>query len=338
MKDTLVMVLAGGQGERLYPLTKERAKPAVPFGGIYKVIDFTLSNCINSDLRRIYLLTQYNSTSLDHHVRLGWNILNIELGEYIFTMPPQQRAASSWYRGTADAIFQNVYLLQRERPARVLILASDHVYKMDYSRMLRFHDEVGAEVTVGCVEVPIERAAGLGIAGIDGQQRILEFVEKPSIPQPLPDDPGRSLASMGIYVFDTEVLVRSVADDAKRDSTHDFGRDIIPALVAGNRAYAYNLRDANRNAASVYWRDIGHIDGYWRTWSLWAPGPSSSCMILAGPYAPTMNRNRPFVWCSVGRRKRRLRTPSWPAAASSRTHTSIDVCSPTASTSSPMSS
>ena len=263
VRDTLAMVLAGGQGERLYPLTKERAKPAVPFGGIYKVIDFTLSNCLNSDLRRVYLLTQYNSTSLDHHVRLGWNILNIELGEYIYTIPPQQRSASSWYRGTADAIYQNVYLLQRERPARVLVLAGDHIYKMDYSRMLRFHDEAGAEVTVGCVEVPIERASGLGIAEIDGEQRITRFVEKPSVPQSLPDKPRRALASMGIYVFNTDTLVRSVADDAKRETAHDFGRNIIPALVARDRAYAYSLRDANRNAASVYWRDIGHIDGYW---------------------------------------------------------------------------
>ena len=273
-RDTLVMVLAGGQGERLYPLTRERAKPAVPFGGIYKVIDFTLSNCLNSGLRRIYLLTQYNSTSLDHHVRLGWNILNIELGEYIFTMPPQQRSASSWYRGTADAIYQNVYLLQRERPACVIILAGDHVYKMDYSQMLRFHDEVGADVTVGCVEVPIERATGLGVAQVDEQQRILEFVEKPEAPSSLPHDPSRALASMGIYVFDTETLVRSVADDAKRDTAHDFGRNIIPALVARKRAHAFNLRDANRNAASVYWRDIGHIDSYWEAnMELVAPRP-----------------------------------------------------------------
>ena len=272
--DTLAMVLAGGQGERLYPLTKERAKPAVPFGGSYKVIDFTLSNCLNSGLRRIYLLTQYNSTSLDRHVRLGWDILNIELGEFIFTIPPQQRSASSWYRGTADAIYQNVYLLQRERPPRVIILAGDHVYKMDYSQMLRFHDDVGADVTVGCVEVPIDRAAGLGIAQVDDQQRILEFVEKPEVPPPLPHDPRRALASMGIYVFNTETLVRSVADDAKRDTAHDFGRNIIPALVARQRAYAFNLRDANRNVASVYWRDIGHIDSYWEAnMELVAPRP-----------------------------------------------------------------
>ena len=262
LKNTLTMVLAGGQGERLYPLTRDRAKPAVPFGGIYRIIDFTLSNCLNANLRRIYVLTQYKSSSLDLHLRLGWSILNNELGEYIYTIPPQQRMADRWYRGTADAIFQNVYTLEQERPDRVLILSGDHVYKMDYSGMLHFHCASGADLTVACVEVPLQHAAQLGVMEVDSSSRIVGFEEKPDSPRPMPGNPESALASMGVYVFNTGVLVRTVVDDAKRETAHDFGKNIIPGLVDGGRVFAYNLKNGNRNP-TVYWRDIGLLDTYW---------------------------------------------------------------------------
>jgi glucose-1-phosphate adenylyltransferase len=263
LKETLTLILAGGQGERLYPLTRDRAKPAVPFGGIYRFIDFTLSNCLNSNLRRIYLLTQYKSSSLDLHLRLGWSILSEELGEFIHTIPPQQRLADHWYRGTADAIFQNIYTLQQERPERVLILSGDHIYKMDYSRLLQAHVDTDASLTVACVEVPIEQASQLGVMSIDANSRIIGFEEKPEAPQPLPDDPTRALASMGVYVFNTNELVRTVVEDARRNTAHDFGKNIIPSLVRGGKVFAYNFKHGNCNPPSVYWRDIGLIDTYW---------------------------------------------------------------------------
>ena len=262
LRTTLTMVLAGGQGERLYPLTRDRAKPAVPFGGIYRIIDFTLSNCVNANLRRVYVLTQYKSSSLDRHLRLGWNIFNPELGEFLYTIPPQQRAAETWYRGTADAIYQNIYTLEQERPGRVLVLSGDHVYKMDYSRMLRFHEERDADLTVACVEISRDRAGQLGVMEVDGEARIVGFEEKPEHPKPTPDDPERSLVSMGVYVFRTETLVRAVAEDAKRNTSHDFGRNIIPELVAGGRVFAYRFQDENRKEEQ-YWRDIGAIDTYY---------------------------------------------------------------------------
>ena len=262
LRNTLTMVLAGGQGERLYPLTRDRAKPAVPFGGIYRIIDFTLSNCLNSNLRRIYVLTQYKSSSLDLHLRLGWSILNDELGEYIYTIPPQQRMADRWYRGTADAIFQNVYTLEQERPERVLILSGDHIYKMDYGRMLRFHAEAGADLTVACVEVPLSKASQLGVMEVDGDNRIVGFEEKPAHPKPVPGGADCALASMGVYVFNTETLVRMLSADAKRDTAHDFGKNIIPELVKGGKVFAHNFREGNCNP-TVYWRDIGLLDTYW---------------------------------------------------------------------------
>jgi glucose-1-phosphate adenylyltransferase len=262
LRTTLTLLLAGGQGERLYPLTRDRAKPAVPFGGIYRIIDFTLSNCVNSSLRRIYVLTQYKSSSLDRHLRLGWNIYNPELGEFLYTVPPQQRTSEAWYRGTADAIYQNIYTLEQERPRRVLILSGDHVYKMDYSRMIGFHEEKDARLTVACVEMPRNRASQFGVMEVDEDSRVVGFEEKPADPRPVPGNPSRSLVSMGIYVFPTETLVRSVAEDAKRATSHDFGRDIIPRLVQEGRVYAYRFRDENRRE-EAYWRDIGRIDTYW---------------------------------------------------------------------------
>ena len=262
LKTTLTMLLAGGQGERLYPLTRDRAKPAVPFGAIYRIIDFTLSNCVNSNLRRIYVLTQYKSSSLDRHLRLGWNIFNPELGEFLYTIPPQQQLSETWYRGTADAIYQNIYTLEQERPPRVLILSGDHVYKMDYSRLLHFHEEKEADLTVACVEMSREQARQLGVMEIDAEARIVGFEEKPQDPKPVPGAPDRSLVSMGVYVFRTETLVRSVVEDAKQNTAHDFGKNIIPDLVKRGRVFAFKFHDENRKEVQ-YWRDIGVIDTYW---------------------------------------------------------------------------
>ena len=262
LRTTLTMILAGGQGERLYPLTRDRAKPAVPFGGIYRIIDFTLSNCVNSNLRRINLLTQYRSISLDRHLLLGWDIFSPELGEFLYTIPPQHRTRESWYRGTADAIYQNIYTLEQERPRQVLVLSGDHVYKMDYTPMLTHHEEKDADLTLACVEMPCDQARDLGVVEIDEASRVVGFEEKPTSPRPLRDNPDRSLVSMGVYIFRTETLVRSVAEDSKRETAHDFGRNIIPHLVSGGRVFAFRFQDKNRGKVN-YWRDIGTIDTYW---------------------------------------------------------------------------
>jgi glucose-1-phosphate adenylyltransferase len=258
VKNTLAMVLAGGQGERLYPLTKDRAKPAVPFAGVYRIIDFTLSNCLNSGLRRVCVLTQYKSESLDRHVRCGWNVLNPSLGEWIETRPPQQRLSSDWYLGTADAILQNLHTLEQERPSHVLILSGDHVYKMDYGRLLQAHAETDADVTLACTEQPLAAARGkLGVVAVGEQMRVRRFAEKPDSPEPLPDKPAHCLCSMGVYAFKTEVLVRSVIEDARHDGEHDFGRDVFPAMAEkGYRVFAFPFCDH-------YWRDIGTLDAYW---------------------------------------------------------------------------
>ncbi len=260
---TLTFLLAGGQGERLFPLTRDRAKPAVPFGGTYRIVDFTLSNCINSGLRQIYVLTQYRSSSLDRHIQSGWSILSLELGEFVFTLPPQHRLADNWYRGTADAILQNTFLLEEHRPERVLIVSGDHVYKMDYARMIEAHCQANAGLTIACIDVPISEATSLGVIEADANSKIIGFEEKPSAPRPSPDNPNVALASMGVYVFDTDVLVRAISEDAKRDTAHDFGKNIIPDLVSTGRVYAHNFSDSNRSS-DVYWRDIGQLDAYWQ--------------------------------------------------------------------------
>jgi glucose-1-phosphate adenylyltransferase len=257
------MLLAGGQGERLYPLTRDRAKPAVPFGGLYRIIDFTLSNCVNSNLRKIYILTQYKSDSLNKHLRLGWNIYHEELDEFITTVPPQFRSSDYWYKGTADAIFQNIYTLQEERPERVLILAGDHIYRMDYGQMLQFHEDNQADLTVAAVEMDLETAQGFGVMSVDTASQIVEFVEKPERPTPHPERPDKALVSMGIYVFNTDQLVRAVIEDARKNSTHDFGRDIVPKLIRTHRVFAYLFRDGE--GQPQYWRDVGTIDSYWET-------------------------------------------------------------------------
>jgi len=263
LRETLVMVLAGGQGERLYPLTKERSKPAVPFGGIYRIIDFTLSNCINSDLRRIFVLTQYKSHSLERHLKLGWDKFDADFDEYLYTVPPQLRMGDRWYLGTADAIFQNINLLEDERPERVLILSGDHLYKMDYSEMLAAHVERRAALTVAVVETGVSQASAFGVLQVDADDRVIGYQEKPASPSPIPGRDDMALINMGVYVFDTETLVRAVIEDAKRtDTQHDFGKNLIPALVPQGNVHAFRFVDENRKSVK-YWRDIGTIDSYY---------------------------------------------------------------------------
>lgn len=263
LDDVLTLVLAGGQGERLYPLTKDRSKPSVPFGGVYRIIDFTLSNCVNSGLRKIYVLTQYKSSSLERHVKRGWDPLFVtELGQYVYTVPPQLRTGQRWYQGTADAVYQNVYLLEQERPRRVLILSGDHIYKMNYERMLEFHELTGATATAAAVEVPIEEASAFGTLVVDERSRIVSFEEKPRHPKPIPGKPDRALVNMGVYCFDTETLVRAVCSDAKQETRHDFGHDIFPSLVKTGRLFAFPFVDENRKGR-VFWRDIGTLDAYY---------------------------------------------------------------------------
>ncbi len=262
MHDALVVLLAGGAGERLYPLTRDRAKPAVYFGGPYRIIDFTLSNCINSGLRRIFIATQYKSLSLNRHVRMGWNIVSEELGEFVEILPPQKRVSEHWYQGTADAVYQNLYSIVQEEPDEVIVLSGDHVYKMDYSKMLRFHHERGAAVTLGALEVRLSDARRFGVLSVDDSDRVTGFVEKPKDPPSLPGASDITLASMGIYVFDTGVLLRALEADARQATSHDFGKDIIPALLKEVPSYAYRFYDENKKA-SKYWRDIGTLDAYY---------------------------------------------------------------------------
>jgi glucose-1-phosphate adenylyltransferase len=261
LDDSLVIVLAGGAGERLYPLTKERAKPAVYFGGPYRIIDFALSNCINSGLRRIFIATQYKSLSLNRHIRMGWGIVSEELGEFVEILPPQKRVSEHWYQGTADAVYQNLYSIMRENPRHLVVLSGDHVYKMDYSRMLRVHQERKAAVTLATIEVPIADGTRFGIIAVDEQERVTGFQEKPKHPTSIPGSPDFALASMGVYIFDTDVVVRALEADAGKQTTHDFGKDIIPALIHESAVYSYRFYDENKKS-SKYWRDIGTLDAY----------------------------------------------------------------------------
>jgi glucose-1-phosphate adenylyltransferase len=263
LRDVVAILLAGGAGERLYPLTRQRAKPAVPFGGPYRIIDFTLSNCINSGLRKIFIATQYKAQSLNRHVRMGWNVVNRELGEFIEIQPPQKRMGEHWYLGTADAVWQNFYAIERERPRWVIVLSGDHIYKMDYGKMLDVHITRGARMTVGAIEVPLSEAGRFGVLEVDSDARVIGFREKPEQAPEVPWSPGSCLASMGIYIFDVDVLVRALERDAEADSTHDFGRDIVPRLVGdGERVFAYLFWDENKKEAQ-YWRDVGTIDAYY---------------------------------------------------------------------------
>jgi glucose-1-phosphate adenylyltransferase len=260
--DALVIVLAGGVGERLYPLTKERAKPAVYFGGPYRIIDFTLSNCLNSGLRRIFIAMQYKSLSLSRHIRMGWNIVAEELGEFIEILHPQKRVGEHWYLGTADAVYQNLYSILREEPRYLIVLSGDHVYKMDYGKMLRFHQERKAAATIATIEVPRDEAGRFGVIRTDANDCVVGFLEKPR-PDELGPADDQVLASMGIYIFTMDVLQDALEADAARATSHDFGRDIIPTMVAGSApVLAYRFYDENKKAAK-YWRDIGTLDAYY---------------------------------------------------------------------------
>jgi len=261
VKKVLAMVLAGGRGERLYPLTRDRAKPAVPFGAIYRIIDFTLSNCLNSEIRRIYALTQYKSISLHRHIQLGWNILSAPLGEFIEVIPAQQRIDEHWYQGTADAIFQNFYTLQQEKPDLILILSGDHVYKMDYRKMIDFHLGKNADLSVATIGMDRQLSREFGVIEVDKDWRIIGFQEKPEEPKTIPGDPEEILASMGVYVFNTEILVRRLIEDARSDSTHDFGKDIIPSMIGRDRIFAFDFRQGDQGGTG-YWRDVGTVDAY----------------------------------------------------------------------------
>ena len=262
MTKVVTMLLAGGRGERLYPLTRDRAKPAVPFGAIYRIIDFTLSNCLNSEIRHIYILTQYKSTSLHRHIQLGWNILSPALGEFIEVIPAQQRINEHWYQGTADAIFQNIYTLQHEKPNLVLILSGDHIYKMDYRKMIAFHLEKKADLTIAGIRMDRRLSIEFGVMEIDQEGRTIGFQEKPDEPRTLPGDPEGILASMGIYIFNTEILVRRLIEDTRSDSGHDFGKDIIPPMIQKNRVFTFDFRQGDCGGTE-YWRDVGTIDAYY---------------------------------------------------------------------------
>ncbi len=268
MRRTVALVLAGGRGTRLKQLTDQRAKPAVYFGGKFRIIDFALSNCLNSGIRRMAILTQYKSHSLMRHLQRGWSFLRAELNEMVDLLPAQQRVGEEhWYRGTADAIFQNLDIIRSSKPTYIIVLAGDHVYKMDYSLMILDHVEAGVGCTVGCIEVPRAEASSFGVMAVGPQRQITAFVEKPVDPPPMPDKPEMSLASMGIYVFDAEYLYRLLEEDLRDPgSSHDFGKDVIPKCVAEGRALAHplSMSSVSRVKTAVpYWRDVGTIDAFW---------------------------------------------------------------------------
>ncbi len=264
MKDVLTFIMAGGRGKRLFPLTRDRAKPAVPFGGIYRIIDFTLSNCINSGFRKVHVLTQYKSMSLERHLRLGWQIFNADVGEYIDMIPAQQRIGEHWYQGTADSIYQNIYAIEMENINDILILSGDHVYKMNYAPMVEFHREKNADVTIGIVEMEADKAFELGIVEVDKKGAIVGFQEKPKKNiKAIPKNPKKVYASMGVYLFKVDALKEELKTDAKSSkSTHDFGNDVLPAMLGRRKIFGYNFVDENKGGPK-YWRDIGAIDAYY---------------------------------------------------------------------------
>jgi glucose-1-phosphate adenylyltransferase len=263
VRDTLVCLLAGGEGERLFPLTRDRAKPAVTFGGIYRIVDLTLSNCINSGLRHIYVVTQYKALSLNRHIREGWSILAHELGEFVNVLPPMKRVGQHWYQGTADAIYQNLYSIGSETCKYVLILSGDHVYKMNYQLMLSQHRDAGAGVTVGTIEFDRSEAWRFGVCEIDTQGRITGWLEKPADLKPAANDYNKCHVSMGIYCFNRDLLLDSLLADADDPhSQHDFGKNVIPRLIETVPVYSYNFTDENKKEA-LYWRDIGTLEAYY---------------------------------------------------------------------------
>jgi glucose-1-phosphate adenylyltransferase len=265
MKDTLGVLLAGGVGERLYPLTRDRAKPAVTFGGIYRIIDITLSNCLNSGLRRVHILTQYKALSLNRHIREGWNILGREIGEFIEILPPMKRVSDNWYMGTADAVYQNIYSIGSEQPKHVLVLAGDHIYKMNYERMLKQHKDAGADVTVATLLTDPEECRHFGVVEIDRDSRIFGFQEKPKTTETRsPYDSRKISASMGIYIFKTDVLIPVLLKDAEDpESSHDFGKDVLPKMLDDYQVYSFNFVDENKAEEVLYWRDVGTLEAYY---------------------------------------------------------------------------
>ncbi|KIL98569.1 Glucose-1-phosphate adenylyltransferase [Paramagnetospirillum magnetotacticum MS-1] len=297
LRRTLALILAGGRGARLMDLTDWHAKPAIPFAGKFRIVDFTLSNCINSGIRRIGVLTQYKAHSLLQHIQRGWGFLRGEFNEFIELLPAQQRTqGEDWYKGTADAVFQNLDIIRAHRPEHVLILAGDHVYKMHYGKMLAHHLAAGADVTVGCIEVPLETAKGFGVMAADEDDRVIRFDEKPANPQPMPGHPDQALASMGIYIFNYQLLHDLlIKDSTSAETSHDFGKDIIPALVKSHRVIAHHFQDScvmHEGAREHYWRDVGTIDAYWEanidlttvtpalnlydeSWPIWTDQPQS---------------------------------------------------------------
>ena len=263
-RTTMAMIMAGGRGSRLEDLTAVRAKPATPFGGKFRIIDFPLSNCVNSGIRQVFILTQYKAHSLIQHVQRGWGYLRGEFGEFIQIVPAQQQVGESWYLGTADSIYQNLDLVREHSPDQVLILAGDHIYKMDYGPMIASHTENNADITVGVIRVPLHEATQFGVMTIDEDSRVTHFNEKPANPQPIPGNPDAAMASMGIYVFNREFLLKTLeADAADPDSEHDFGKNIIPQSIDNCRVYAYPFQDVKTRAQS-YWRDVGTLDAYFR--------------------------------------------------------------------------
>jgi glucose-1-phosphate adenylyltransferase len=265
MKDTLGVLLAGGAGERLFPLTRDRAKPAVPFGGHYRIIDITLSNCINSGLRRVYVLTQYKALSLNRHIREGWTgIVAQELGEFFELLPPMQRTGTNWYMGTADAVYQNIYSIGSEQPKHMIILSGDHIYKMDYSRMLDYHRENKAEVTLATIPVAPDEVSRFGVVDVESSGEVAGFLEKPaSTTFRSPFNPDKVEASMGVYIFNTEILLKALIADAEDpNSKHDFGHNILPNMLGKRKMLAYSFVDENKQTA-LYWRDVGTLDSYY---------------------------------------------------------------------------
>jgi len=266
LNNILTIILAGGIGSRLQPLTNLRAKPSVPFGGKYRIIDFTLSNCLHSGLRRILVLTQYKSFSLQKHLRDGWSIFNPELGEYITPVPAQMQQGAKWYQGTADAIFQNRHLVERSEAEHVIILSGDHIYRMDYASMLETHESLNADATVACMKVPLAEANNFGIVTTNASQKIIGFEEKPESPEPCVDDPDHALASMGIYIFSRKLLLKVLEDDSQNEkSTHDFGNDILPMLINSHQVCVHYFgKTKGRVSPDRYWRDVGTIESYYQ--------------------------------------------------------------------------
>lgn len=304
MRDVLTFILAGGKGERLNPLTRDRAKPAVPFGGIYRIIDFTLSNCVNSGLRRIFLLTQYKSFSLQRHLLEGWNIYSNQLGEFIDIIPAQQRIGADWYKGTADAIYQNIYAIEDYDPKVILILAGDHVYKMDYRKLIDYHMERKADMTVGCIRMPKEESVNFGIIEVDSHNRVFGFQEKPNDPHTIPGAPDQIYGSMGIYLFNADVLLKELGIDAKRtDSDHDFGKNIIPQMIAKKMSvFAYQFDDEAN--VSAYWRDIGTRDAYYQAnMDLVGPNPKFNLYDRSWPLRTYHHQYPPSKFLSTAEHK-----------------------------------